>query len=84
MPTTKIVNVRTQHTTGAGTVLSHAPTAAIPGNYSLHDCASPDQVGAHNCIWPIGGASGTLVFNKGLVVHTKDATATGSVSVTTA
>lgn len=80
----KIDKTQTQLFTGPGTVLTHGATAAQPATgYSLHDCANPGQVGAHNCIWPIGGAAGPLTFNKGLVAFTRDPTFSGTITVNT-
>ena len=84
MATTKTVATRSAHTVGAGTVLGHAPSVTPLYGYSLHDCASPELAGVHNMIWPIGGTAGNLTFKQGLVVHHRDGSTSGTVTVTTA
>lgn len=85
MSTTKTVNTVSTHTTGTGTVLSHAASVAPYGGYSLHDTFDPNTAGLHNCIWPIGSAPGqTIPFTKGLVVMPRLSGQTGSVTITIA
>lgn len=81
MATTKSVPTRSAAISGPGTVAAHSATVATQRGYSLHDCPTPDQAGAHNEIWP-RGAGQTVVFNQGLVVHTADHNNVGTVSVT--
>lgn len=88
MANTKTVAVRstvTTITTGTGTVLAHSATAplASPYTYSLHDTTDPGQAGAHNEIWPRGSGN-AVTFKQGVVVHHRDSSVTGNVTVTTA
>jgi hypothetical protein len=47
MATTVTVPTRATAFTGLGTITNIVPTGGLTG-FSLHDCADPGQVGAHN------------------------------------
>jgi hypothetical protein len=80
----KSVTANMVHTVGTGTVTALTVTsAATVGRVSLHDCATPDQAGAHNEIWP-RGAGKTLTFVQGLVLHCTDPAGAATLSITTA
>jgi hypothetical protein len=83
----KSITARAVHTVGTGTVTAlSVTTTPTVGRMSLHDCATPDQAGAHNEIWPRGAGS-KITFNIGLVVNCTDANTgqtQGVMSITTA
>jgi hypothetical protein len=69
MAATVTVPTRATAFTGSGTITNIVPTAGLSG-FSLHDCADPGQVGAHNEIWPRGNsAAGPIAFTRGVAVH---------------
>ena len=69
MAATVTVPTRATPFTGSGTITNIVPTGGLTG-FSLHDCADPGQVGAHNEIWPRGNsAAGPIPFTYGVTVH---------------
>ena len=76
-------NARSVVKAGKGTITTHAAVAKPVQGYSLHDCATPEQAGLHNCIWPLNFASSDgVTFKYGLVVHTREPGGTVSVTYT--